>query len=197
MVIAERVSEVVNKKIMELDKKYGERIEALERRISLLEAEIAAVRTGFVKDLVKSIIDTRVEDAVISTVKSMGGALLSELDARVKTVNESLAQLNKGVNELRESLSAVRSDLEKSMDDVAVSVRKSLDSLQASINNLVVAVNELRETLKKLSETLHNVDLKVSGVFERVEDINATVKDMMARLETPALSRSPSEEGAG
>jgi methyl-accepting chemotaxis protein len=196
-VIAERVSEAVNKKLMELDKKYGERIEALEKRISLLEAELAAVRTGFAKDLVKSVIDAKIEDVAVSAVKSMGGVLLSELDVRVKSINDNLAQLSRGIGELKDSLSAMRSDLEKSVDVVSGSVRKSLESLQTTINNLAVAVNELRDVLRKLSETLHSVDLKVSGVFERVEDINATVKDMVVRLETSAPFRSSSEEGAG
>jgi methyl-accepting chemotaxis protein len=191
-VIAERVSEAVNKKLMELEKKYGERIEALERRISLLEVELAAVRTGFAKDLVKSVIDAKIEDAVASTVKSVSGVLLSELDARVKSLNESLAQLSRGVAELKESLSAVRSDLEKSTDAVSVLVRKSLDSLQTSINNLATTLNELRDALKKLSETVHNVDLKASGILERAESINTNIRDIVTRLE--AISRSA--EGA-
>ena len=193
-VIAERVSEAVNKKLIEFEKKYGERIEALERRISLLEAELAAVRTGFAKDLVKSVIDAKIEDMVVSTVKSMGGVLLSELDARVKSLNDSLAQLGRGIAELKESLSAVRSDLEKSIDAVSVLVHKSLDSLQATVNNLTTALNELRDVLRKLSETVHNVDLKASGILERAEETSIAVRDIVTRLE--AIS-SKSAEGAG
>jgi chromosome segregation ATPase len=192
-VIAERVSEAVNKKLIEFEKKYSERIEALERRIGLLEAELAAVRTGFAKDLVKSVIDAKIEDTVVSAVKSMGGVLLSELDARVKSLNDSLAQLSMGIAELKESLSAVRSDLEKSIDAVSVLVHKSLDSLQTTVNNLATALNELRDVLRKLSETVHGVDLKASGILERAEETSIAVRDIVTRLE--AIS-SKSAEGA-
>ena len=196
-VIAERVAEAVNRKLAEVDKKYGERVEALEKRIGLLEAELAAVRTGFVKDIVKSVIDAKIEDVVISTIKNAVGVLISDLDTRVKSISEGLSLLNKNISDLRDSVSVAKSDVEKSVEAVGGAIRKSLDSLQSAINSLTVAVGELRDLLKKLSDVVGDIDTRITGLFDRVEDINTLIKEVTARLVTPSAPFKPPEEGVG
>jgi predicted nucleic acid-binding Zn-ribbon protein len=196
-VIAERVSEVVNRKLSEFDKKYGERVEALEKRIGLLEAELAAVRTGFVKDIVKSVIDAKIEDVVISAIKNAVGVLISDLDTRVKSINEGLSLLNKNISDLRDSVSVAKSDVEKSVEAVSGAVRKSLDSLQSAINGLTVAVGELRDLLKKLFEVIDAVNARTIGILERVQYIDETVREIVTKLATPSAPLKPPEEGVG
>jgi methyl-accepting chemotaxis protein len=197
-VIAERVSEVVNRKLSEFDKKYGERIVALEKRLSVLEAELVAVRTGFVKDIVKSVIDAKIEDVVVSAIKNVVGVLISDLDARVKSISERLSLLNKDISDLRDSVSVAKSDVERSVEAVSGAIRKDIDSLRSAINDLINAVDELRDSLKKLLELVDAVNTRITGIFDRVEGIDEIVREVATKL---ATSSAPAplkpEEGVG
>jgi uncharacterized phage infection (PIP) family protein YhgE len=196
-VIAERVTEVVNRKLAEVDRKYSERVEALEKKVGVLEVELAAVRTGFVKDVVKSVIDAKVEEAVVSAVKNASGFLISDLDARIKGIAEGLSVLSKNVSDLRDTVIVARSEAEKSMEAMGKAIIKSIDSLQSTINGLVVAINELRDLLKKFTEVINAVDTKTTGILERVEDMNVVIKDVATRLTFSSAPVKPPEEGVG
>jgi uncharacterized phage infection (PIP) family protein YhgE len=196
-VIAERVAEIVNRKLAEVDRKYSERVEALEKKVGVLEVELAAIRTGFVKDVVKSVIDAKVEEAVVSAVKNASGFLISDLDARIKGIAEGLSVLSKNVSDLRDTVIVARSEAEKSMEATSKAIIKSIDSLQSTINGLVVAINELRDLLKKFAEVINAVDTKTTGILERVEDMNVVIKDVATRLAFSSAPVKPPDEGVG
>jgi len=189
-VIAERVAEVVNKKLAEVHR----RIDALESKVAKLELDVGSLRTQAIESIIRSVLAIKLEDlasAVAVRVSSDFGDVAGKVAGATEELRSAASEIKAVANELRglETLpkkvaEAVRSaeprvqlDLSKIEATVSGAVSgsmKSVEELTTRVATLEKQVNELSANLGRLGESLAALTTAIS----RLEDLRKTVEEM-------------------
>ena len=217
-VIAERVAEVVNRRLAEFNK----RLDMLESRIAKLELDVGTLRTQAIESIVRSILSIKLEElatAVATKVSSKYSSVGRELTMIINEFREDVSAIKGIVDELEElktlpvkvadivSKTEPRVELDASKIEVAVNnaVSKSLKNLDV-IEKRVVAlekkIDHLSNSIGKLSESLATLASSMS----KLEKIGRSVADMKESIDyvrevssilEERLKRRPEEEEEG
>ena len=209
-IIAERVSEVVNRRLSEIHKRIG----SLESRVAKLELDINTLRSQTIESIVRSALTIKLEDlASAIAVKVSSGftdaardvaRVAEELGGTVESVRSAVSMLNeqlpKKVEEAVSSLQA-QSDFSELEDAVKKAVLKGFGSVASRVSALEKQVGELAESLGRLNETLTSLTTAIA----RLDDLKRTVDEMkesvdysrevLSIIEERLKSSSSAEEG--
>jgi len=217
-VIAERVAEVVNRRLAEFNK----RLDMLESRIAKLELDVGTLRTQAIESIVRSILSIKLEElatAIATKVSSKYSSVGRELTMIINEFREDVSAIKGIVNELEElktlpvkvadivSKTEPRVELDASKIEVAVNnaVSKSLKNLDVIEKRVVVLekkIDHLSNSIGKLSESLATLASSMS----KLEKIGRSVADMKESIDyvrevssilEERLKRRPEEEEEG
>jgi len=194
-VIAERVAEVVNKKIAALDRRIAE----LESRLKKLELDVYTVRTQTIESIVRSILGVKVDDIASAIVARLG----AELSATLGSLSSIVSELKESIGGFRETareLTALKDLPEKIAETVrSIRVVASVDTskLESIINNAVSkpskAIEELSSRVtaaeKRLGELSENINkvaesvVALSNIVQRIDELRSMIDEMKESLD--------------
>ncbi|RLF08527.1 MAG: hypothetical protein DRJ60_00250 [Thermoprotei archaeon] len=189
-IIAERVAEVVNRKLAEIHK----RIDALESKVAKLELDVNTLRVQTIESIVKSVLTIKIEDlasAIAVRVSSGFSDAAKEVVRVAEELRSATSDIKVAASELRElkalpekvveaaksAKPPVQLDLSKIKATISGAVSKSMkgvEELTSRVATLEKQVSELSANLGKLGESLAVLTATVS----RLENLRKTVEEM-------------------
>jgi len=216
-VIAERVAEVVNKKIAALDR----RITEIESRLKKLELDVQTVRAQTIETIVRSVLSVKVDDIASAIVVKLGAELSTTLSSLTNIANE----LKEAINGFRESagelvaLKDLPEKIAETVRNIKVEANVDMTKLETSLSNTISEsmkmveelsnrvvvlekrIGELSESIAKVVESVAALSGIVSGVEEirnAVSELKESVdyvRDVSSILEERLKGRREEEEG--
>ena len=175
-VVAERVAEVVNRKLAKLHKK----IEALESRMTKLELDVTALRSQTIESIVRSVLTIKIEDiasAIAVKVVSEFREPLREVVATTEGLRDAVDRLGAVAGELEE--------LKKLPETVVATVRSSVpEQLTAEeIRELVRgAVDPAEKRVEELTGRINELMKLVAIAINRTDGVAGQLKDLVAKF---------------
>jgi len=215
-VIAERVAEVVNRKLAAIDRRLTE----LESRVKRLELDVASVRGQVIESVVRSVLTIKVEElasAVALRVATEFGGVARGVEGAVEElrgVAERLGRVAEGLEELRglpervaEELRSARvtaevdtSVIEERVWDAVAGAMGDLRDLPKRLEAVERRLGEVSEAIRKVGESMAAVAAaasrleEVARVVAEVKDSVDYVREVSSMLEE-RLRRAEAEEG--
>ena len=183
-VVAERVAEVVNRKLAEVHKK----IEALESRMTKLELDVTALRSQTIESIVRSVLTIKIEDiasAIAVKVVSEFREPLREVVATTEGLRDAVDRLGAVAGELEELkklpetvVAAVRSSVPEQLtaEEIRELVRGAVDPAEKRVEELTGRINEL---MKLVAIAINRTD----GVAGQLKDLVAKFSEIKGSVE--------------
>ncbi|RLB81435.1 MAG: hypothetical protein DRH17_09050 [Deltaproteobacteria bacterium] len=189
-IIAERVAEVVNKKLAVLDR----RITELESKVKKLELDVYTVRSQTIESIVRSVLGVKTDDIASAIVAKLGSELaaaLGSLSNAIENLESVTSDIKKAVDELEalkelpekivEAVGKVRltADVDTTKIEAAISTTvsksmKTVEELSKRVAALEKKLDELNQSFSSVSQSL----AALSSVAARVEDLKKSVDDL-------------------
>ena len=211
-VVAERVAEVVNRKLAEVHKK----IEALESRMTKLELDVTALRSQTIESIVRSVLTIKIEDiasAIAVKVVSEFREPLREVVATTEGLRDAVDRLGAVAGELEELkklpetvVAAVRSSVPEQLtaEEIRELVRGAVDPAEKRVEELTGRINELMKLVAiainrtdGVAGQLKDLVAKFSEIKESVEELQESVRyvsEVSKLLEERLRGREAEEE---
>lgn len=214
-VIAERVAEVVNKKIATLD----HRITEMESRLRKLELDVHTIRSQTIEAIVRSILGVKVEELATAIAIRVSTSFSNSLKdvirvaedlrstvSEFRKLTEELSELKELPNKIAEAIASTKPEVKVDLSRIEASVNtalsehmKSIEELATRVAALEKQVNKLALSLGRIGETLTSLSSTISrleGVAKNIEEMKESVdysREVLSILEEK-LRRSSSEE---
>lgn len=167
-VIAERIADVVNKKI-------HPKLEEHEKRIMMLEQEIRAMSYRNIETVVRSILSVKLEElakaVALNMAKNMGADnLLIELNK----MKEQFAELVSILEKLGQALNYMPKNIADAVKPVVMSAKTDPSKVASAVD----------EVVEKRLQPLQDVADKLSGLEKSVNSLSAKISKMSKSLST-------------
>jgi len=211
-IVAERVAEVVNRKLAEVFK----RIEAIESRLTKLELDVTALRSQTIESIVRSVLTIKIEDiasAIAVKVVSEFREPLREVVATTEGLRDAVERLGSVVGELGELkklpetvVATVKSSVPEQLtaENIEEIVRSAVEPAEKRIEELTGRINELMKLVAiainrtdSVAEQLKEVVAKFSEIKGSVDELQESVSyvsEVSRLLEGRLRGRRGSEE---
>lgn len=170
-IVAERVAEVVNKKLAEVYRKIG----AIESRLTKLELDVVALRSQTIESIVRSVLTIKVED-IASAIAVKVASEFREPIREVVAVAEKLRGTAEHLSGVAEELSELKELPEKVAEVIKSSVPEQLTSekLEEVVSSAVEPVAERVEDLtKRIGEMMKLVAIAINKTDDVAEQLKA------------------------
>ena len=216
-IVAERVAEVVNRKLAEVRK----RIERLESRMTKLELDVTGLRSQTIESIVRSVLTIKIEDiasAIAVKVASEFREPLREIVDSTEGLREAVKRLDAVVGELEGLrklpelvVAAVKSSVPEQLtaEKVGEVVRGAVEPVEKRVEELTGRINELMklvaiainrtdgvaEQLKELIAEFSEIKKSVAELQESVRYVSEVSKLLEERLRSRSSEEEEEEEG--
>jgi methyl-accepting chemotaxis protein len=155
-VIAERISEVVNKRLIAFD----ERIRNIEANLKRIEVEFDTLKARSLESIIRSVLSVKTDD-VASTITS---TIISEIEklskgyvASTKKMTESISEIIPALEEVKNALKEMKKlpkEVSEAIKSIKLEPEVDLTPIQKTVERQGNLLNELREGLANISNSL-------------------------------------------
>jgi len=216
-IVAERVAEVVNRKLAEVRK----RIERLESRMTKLELDVTGLRSQTIESIVRSVLTIKIEDiasAIAVKVASEFREPLRKIVDSTEGLREAVKRLDAVVGELEGLrklpelvVATVKSSVPEQLtaEKVGEVVRGAVEPVEKRVEELTGRINELMklvaiainrtdgvaEQLKELIAEFSEIKKSVAELQESVRYVSEVSKLLEERLRSRSSEEEEEEEG--
>ena len=180
-VIAERVAETVNKALMNLKSELSAEIEKVKARLAAVETEVAALKSGHVKDVVKGILELKTDELSTSVGRAVAEAVERAVRAELERLSESTRALDSSVAALAARVEGLGLQV-KEYGERAQSLAASFEVTSKHFGELSKSVSALAEVLGEVKGEFSAVRGDLSKVFEQIRIDHDTINTMAERI---------------
>ena len=106
---------------------------------------------------------------------------ISELNAEIESVNNTVHVLMAEISALNASLSSLKSELSTATSEIS-SLQSSISSLQSTVNSLQSSISSLNSTVSSLSGTVSSLSNKLSSLNATVSSLSNQVSSLNSKL---------------
>ena len=180
-VMAERVAETVNRALMNLKSELSAEIEKVKARLAAVETEVAALKSGHVKDVVKGILELKTDELSTSVGKAVAEAVERAVRAELERLSESARALNSSVAALAARVEGLGLQV-KEYGERAQTLAASFEVTSKHFGELSRSVSALAEALGGVKGELSAVRGDLGRVFEQIRIDHDTINTMAERI---------------
>jgi chromosome segregation ATPase len=167
-VIAERVAETVNRALMNLKSELSAEIEKVKARLAAVETEVAVLKSGHVKDVVKGVLELKTDELSASVGKAVAEAVERAVRAELERLSESARALNSSVAALAARVEGLGLQV-KEYGERAQSLAASFEVTSKHFGELSKSVSALAEALGKVEGELSAVRGDLGKVMDELK----------------------------
>ena len=219
-VIAERISEAVNKRLIVFD----ERIRNIEANLKRIEVEFDTLKSRNLESIIRSVLSVKTDDVassitstIISEIEKLSKGYIASTKKMVESMNEIVPALEEVKNALKE-IKKLPKEVSEAIKSIKLEPEVDFTPLQKTIERQGNLLNELREglasissSLKKTTEDLERTRTRfdeqsglltqvVNGIQEvkdRTRELDERVSSIEETLEKLSTIEAPEEEEGG
>jgi len=219
-VIAERISEAVNKRLIVFD----ERIRNIEANLKRIEVEFDTLKSRNLESIIRSVLSVKTDDVassitstIISEIEKLSKGYIASTKKIVESMNEIVPALEEVKNALKE-IKKLPKEVSEAIKSIKLEPEVDFTPLQRTMERQGNLLNELREglasissSLKKTTEDLERTRTRfdeqsglltqvVNGIQEvkdRTRELDERVSSIEETLEKLSTIEAPEEEEGG
>lgn len=219
-VIAERVSEAVNKRLIAFD----ERIRNLEANLKRIEVEFDTLKSRNLESIIRSVLSVKTDDvagSITSTIISEIEKLSKSHTTSTKKIFESMNEVIPALEEVKNALKEIKKlpkEVSEAIKSIKLEPEIDLTPIEKTIGRQGNLLNELKEGLANISNSLKKTmeDLErtrtrfdeqsglltqvinsIQEVKDRTRELDERVSSIEEILEKLSTVEAPEEGGEG
>jgi len=172
-IIAERIANVVNKKITLLDRRLSE----LENKLKRLELDLNSLRMQTIESIMRSMLTIKMEDlasAMISKFTIDLNKPLEHMKTNVETILESINEQSSKLDKLPNKVSEVLKDMISSIE-IKPEVHVDTKNIEAKLKELAQRIHSIEKIVVNLSNTVEHFNKAIYNLGDSIAELTNVI----------------------